>query len=90
MFLRHYVNYQQDDWMDWLATAEFSYNNKKHMATRRIPVQIELWKTPLERRPYGSNGDTMSRRVHGTPAEELGTSYTCNERVSEEYEITIR
>ena len=29
-FLQHYVNYQQDDWIDWLATAEFSYNNKKH------------------------------------------------------------
>ena len=23
MFLQHYVNYQQDDWMNWLATAEF-------------------------------------------------------------------
>jgi len=23
MFLQHYVNYQQDNWMDWLAAAEF-------------------------------------------------------------------
>ena len=22
IFLWHYVNYQQDNWMDWLATAE--------------------------------------------------------------------
>ena len=22
-FLQHYVNYQQDDWMNWLAVAEF-------------------------------------------------------------------
>ena len=22
-FLRHYVNYQQDDWTNWLAAAEF-------------------------------------------------------------------
>ena len=29
-FLRHYVNYQQDDWTDWLAIVEFSYNDKKH------------------------------------------------------------
>ena len=27
-FLRHYVNYQQDDWMNWLAAAEFQYNDK--------------------------------------------------------------
>ena len=31
-FLRHYVNYQQDDWTNWLAAAEFQYNDKKHMA----------------------------------------------------------
>ena len=23
VFLQHYVNYQQDDWMNWLAAAEF-------------------------------------------------------------------
>jgi len=28
-FLWHYVNYQQDNWMDWLAAAEFQYNDKK-------------------------------------------------------------
>ena len=22
-FLRHYVNYQQNNWMEWLAAAEF-------------------------------------------------------------------
>ena len=22
-FLRHYVNYQQDNWMNWLAAVEF-------------------------------------------------------------------
>jgi len=23
MFLRHYINYQQDNWIEWLAAAEF-------------------------------------------------------------------
>ena len=62
----------------------------KFVTNWKDTVQIELWKTPLERRPYGSNGDTTSRRVHGTPAEELGTSYIHNGRVSEEHEMTIR
>ena len=44
----------------------------------------------MERRPYGSNGDTMGRRIHETPAEELGTYYTCNGKVSEEHEIIVR
>ena len=32
-FSRHYVNYQQDDWTNWLAAAEFQYNDKRHAAT---------------------------------------------------------
>ena len=35
MFLQHYVNYQQDDWMNWLATAEFQYNDKRPAATEK-------------------------------------------------------
>jgi len=29
-FLQYYVNYQQENWTDWLAAAEFQYNDKKH------------------------------------------------------------
>ena len=27
-FLQYYVNYQQVDWTNWLAAAEFQYNDK--------------------------------------------------------------
>ena len=46
MFLQHYVNYQQDNWTDWLATAEFSYNDKKHMVTRRTPFELNFGRHP--------------------------------------------
>jgi len=50
-FLQHYVNYQQDNWTDWLATAEFSYNDKKHAATGKTPFELNFgrhsWKGDL-------------------------------------------
>ena len=45
-FLQHYVNYQQDNWTDWLATAEFSYNDKKHMATGKTPFELNFERHP--------------------------------------------
>jgi len=50
-FLQYYVNYQQDNWIDWLAVVEFQYNDKKHVATRRTPFELNfgrhLWKEDL-------------------------------------------
>jgi len=50
-FLQHYVDYQQDNWMEWLAAAEFQYNDKKHMATEKTPFKLNfrrhLWKDNL-------------------------------------------
>ena len=46
IFLRHYMNYQQDNWMDWLAAAEFQYNNKKHAAMDRTPFELNFGRHP--------------------------------------------
>jgi len=45
-FLRYYVNYQQDDWTNWLAAAEFQYNDKKHMAIRRTSFELNFRRHP--------------------------------------------
>ena len=45
-FLRHYVNYQQDNWTNWLAAAEFQYNDKKHVATGRTPFELNFGRHP--------------------------------------------
>jgi len=45
-FLQHYVNYQQDNWMNWLAAAEFQYNDKKHAATGRTPFKLNFGRHP--------------------------------------------
>jgi len=62
----------------------------RNMRNWKDTIQIEFWKTSLERRPYGSNGDTIGRRIHEIPAEELGTHCICNGRVSEKYETTVQ
>lgn len=36
-YLHHYCSYQQDDWVDYLPLAEFSYNNASHDTTRISP-----------------------------------------------------
>jgi len=45
-FLQHYMNYQQDNWMDWLSIAEFQYNDKKHVATGRTPFKFNFGRHP--------------------------------------------
>ena len=39
-YLRMYINHRQNNWVEWLATAEFAFNNKVHMATKSSPFQI--------------------------------------------------
>ena len=41
-FLQHYVNYQQDNWTEWLAAVEFQYNDKKHMATGQTLFELNF------------------------------------------------
>ena len=65
MSLRHYMNYQQDNWTDWLATVEFSYNDKKYVATGKTPFELNFGRHPWK-------GDLMVQM--GIPrVEELMT-----------------
>ena len=45
-FLRHYVNYRQDNWTNWLAAIEFQYNNKKYIATGQTPFELNFGRHP--------------------------------------------
>jgi len=33
-YLRVFIDHRQEQWLDWLGTAEFVYNNKIHTATK--------------------------------------------------------
>ena len=45
-FLQHYMNYQQDDWTNWLAAAEFQYNDKRHAAMGKTPFELNFGRHP--------------------------------------------
>jgi hypothetical protein len=39
-YLRIYVNYQQDDWSEWLSLAKFTYNNREHSVMKCSPFFV--------------------------------------------------
>jgi hypothetical protein len=47
-YLRKYVNYAQDDWVDWLSVAKFQANNTKN-ATTGMTLRASTTRTPGEK-----------------------------------------
>jgi len=45
-YLRMYVNYRQNNWSEWLATAEFAFNNKVHIVTKISPFKANYGREP--------------------------------------------
>jgi len=45
-FLQHYVNYQQDNWTEWLVATEFQYNDKRHTAMDRTSFKLNFGRHP--------------------------------------------
>ena len=41
-----YVNHRQNNWTEWLATAEFAFNNKVHIATKISPFKANYGREP--------------------------------------------
>jgi hypothetical protein len=45
-YLRLFVNHRQDDWVEWLALAEFAYNNRIQASTRHSPFMLDTGRNP--------------------------------------------
>ena len=45
-YLRVFINHRQEQWPDWLGTAEFAYNNKIHAATKISPFKANYGQDP--------------------------------------------
>jgi len=45
-YLRVFIDHRQEQWLDWLGTAEFAYNNKIHMVTKTSPFKANYGQDP--------------------------------------------
>jgi len=45
-YLRMFINHRQEQWPDWLGTAEFAYNNKMHSSTKVSPFKANYGQDP--------------------------------------------
>jgi len=45
-YLRVFIDHRQEQWPDWLGTAEFAYNNKIHTATKILPFKANCGQDP--------------------------------------------
>ena len=45
-YLKIYINHRQNNWSEWLATAEFAFNNKVHTATKMSPFKVNYGREP--------------------------------------------
>jgi len=45
-YLRIFIDHRQEQWFEWLGTAEFAYNNKAHSSTRTSPFKANYGQDP--------------------------------------------
>jgi hypothetical protein len=86
-FLRHFVNHLQDDWNEWLAIAEYQYNDKEHATTKQTPFYLNNGRHPWkgEISPSREGNVTVSTyleqlqtaRQHATDAIRSATEAMC-------------
>ena len=39
-YLRIYISHRQSNWLKWLATVEFTFNNKVHIVTKSLLFKV--------------------------------------------------
>jgi len=45
-YLRMFIDHRQEQWPEWLGTAEFAYNNKAHSSTKTSPFKANYRQDP--------------------------------------------
>ena len=100
--MRMYVNHRQNNWLEWLATAEFAFNNKVHTATKMLLFKVNYGREPrmdFDIRKKGKNEKAeefareMKERYEEARAalvkaqEEIKRQVDRNRKEAEEYRV---
>jgi len=70
-YLRLFVNYCQDDWTEWLALAEFNYNDKVQSSTGYSPFFLKYRQHPRKDLEPHSTARTESAEVFASRMKNL-------------------
>lgn len=89
-YLRSYVSFKQDDWVQYLPLAEFAYNNAKHSSTKFTPFELNCGYHP--RVSYDDELDPRSRsKAAGVEAKVLKELLTeCKKNLRDAQESQAR
>jgi transposase InsO family protein len=68
-YLRLFTAEKQDEWVDWLPLAQFSYNTKKQASTQKSPFEVTRFYVPRM---------GFEQRITKAPAAEKFTSIMQN------------
>ena len=79
-YLRMFINHRQEQWPDWLATAESAYNNKVQTSTKVLLFKANNGQDLCM-------GFEMKKKGKFEKAEELATRM---KKVYEEAEVALR
>jgi len=45
-YLRMFINHRQEQWLEWLGTTEFAYNNKMYLSMQMTPFKANYGQDP--------------------------------------------
>jgi hypothetical protein len=72
-YLRLFINHRQTDWADWLAPAQFSYNDKVHSATGYSPFYVNYgrhpWKGGDAKEAKNEDAEELIKQIQGIQKE---------------------
>jgi len=79
-YLRMFINYRQEQWLEWLATTEFAYNNKVNTSTKVSSFRANSGRDPRM-------GFEMRKQGKSEGAKEFAERM---KRIQEEAQVALK
>ena len=98
-FLRCFISYQQDDWVDFLPLAEFTHNNAEHTSTGMSPFYAMYGYHPrfdlsivqtfptTGTRSLNANAEERLQHLHEIQEDLTATLHTAIKKYSKYYDV---